>query len=287
VGDARRTASLGIALVLLVALPMGCQSMSEVGRQANGAWMAPTKTPWPTSVPWFGPGGRATQTAVAKTATAAALVQTATPTHAMTATPTLTPQPTATPHPTVTATAMTPPPGSETPPAVPTATRAVTASVTATATPNPPFPPVSYTVGDLALDAEESDYLRRLNEYRASLGLAPLAIHPELQASATWMAASAAAGNWLSHHDQYGRDPGRRMVDFGASPYSWMCEVGFGWGDPVSGETAFNVWHLSPGHDGCQSDPKYIHVGTSREFNPTTREWRWYTSFSSGADYLQ
>ncbi len=284
-----RVTSLGLALLLLAVLPVGCQSVNDIDRQANEAWVAPTKSPWPTSVPWFGPGGGATRTAVARTATAAArITPSATTPGTVTVTRTPTPQPTVTPHPTVTATGIAPLPGGETPVA-PTATRTVTvtASAAVTATPNPPFPPVSYTVGDLAIDAEEADYLRRLNEYRASLGAQPLTVHPELQAAATWMAASAVAGNWTSHIDQYGRDPGLRMRAFGASPYSWMCEIGFGWGDPVSGETAFNVWRNSPGHNGCQMDGKYIHVGTSREFNPITREWRWYTNFSSDADYLQ
>jgi uncharacterized protein YkwD len=97
-------------------------------------------------------------------------------------------------------------------------------------------------------------------------------------AAATWMAEDMAKRDYLSHTDSTGRDPGRRMIEFGYTPYAWMCEIALGGSE--TGASAFNVWRNSPGHYSCMVDAKYVSVGIGRAYS-TAAGWRWTVNFGS------
>jgi uncharacterized protein YkwD len=92
------------------------------------------------------------------------------------------------------------------------------------------------------------------------------------------MANDLAQRNVLSHIDSQGRDPGRRNIAFGYTPYAWTCELALG-GTP-SGETAFFIFKGSPSHVGCLFDPKFVSVGIGRAYTPAS-DWRWVIAFGS------
>ncbi|MCC6627484.1 MAG: CAP domain-containing protein [Chloroflexi bacterium] len=192
-----------------------------------------------------------------------------TPTNAPTNTPTNTP--TATPTHTPTTAPSTPTIAATQPP---TATPTTTPTRTPTASPTrtPTVAPVS------SLDTEEADFLSRLNSYRLSRGLRPVTVDPDLQAAASWMAADSATRGVLTHVDSLGRGSGARMVAFGYSPYAWMCEIALGGSE--TGESALTVFQLSPPHNGCLIDAKYVSVGIGRAWGPIDG-WRWTVDFGS------
>src|SRR5579871_642190 len=53
----------------------------------------------------------------------------------------------------------------------------------------------------LSLDGEETDLLRRINDYRGRNGLAPLTFSPTLMAAAAWKSADLGANGYFSHDD--------------------------------------------------------------------------------------
>lgn len=259
--------------------------------------------PWAPQPPW---PVRQTQTAVARTETAVATrnaptrpltptatwTPTRTPTASRTVTPSITPTGTAT----LTPTGV--PPASVTPTMVPATVGTLSPGpggvaetpVPATATwwtgqtyptytgPTLTPPALSADIGQDSLDAEEWRYIENLNQYRASLGLAPVVPDRSLTAAAQWMANDMALYGYLSHHDRFGRDSGSRMNDFGSSPMTWRCEMALGGSETGAG--TFTVFHLSDSHDPCQRDGKYTIVGVGRSWG-VLDNWRWTITLGS------
>ncbi|MCC6627483.1 MAG: hypothetical protein IT340_08795 [Chloroflexi bacterium] len=237
---------------------------------------ATAKAPTSTAVP-------PTKTAVPPTATAAVPTATTVPPTQTAVPPTNTPKPptatTVPPTQTAVPPTNTPKPPTNTP--VPPTNTPVPPTATAVPPTNTPKPPTATPVPPVAgvgLDVEEANFLRLLNDYRRGRGLGTVAVEPHLQAAASWMAADSADRGVLSHRDSLGRDPGRRMVDHGYSPYAWMCEVALGGSE--TGQSALTVWQLSPPHNGCLIDAKYVSVGIGRAWGPIDG-WRWTVNFGS------
>lgn len=254
---------------------------------------------WVAPLPWWGVGGRATQTAVVRatslagtaTARAGAITPTRTPTAARTptarptVTPSVTPTGTATPTDTTTPTGTAPVLG--TPELTPVGVVDTPVPVSSYA-PRPwltPDPAMDPTTGQPGLDREEAEFLRLLNDWRAANGAGPVALHPELMASAQYHATDEARVGYLSHTDSTGRGSGQRMIDYGASPWAWMCNITLGrWeGEALA---AFTTFQLSPGHNGCMVDGKYIHLGIGRAWGPIDG-YRYSIDFSSNSDLYQ
>ena len=134
------------------------------------------------------------------------------------------------------------------------------------------------TVSDAAVDSEEQAFLTLINQYRASHGLATLAISPELQRAANWMASDMGNKNYFGHTDSLGRSPWTRMAD---------CGVAWPGGENVAGGTtkssgadAFEMFRNSPAHNDNMLFAGFRQVGIARVNVPGSRlTWYWVTDF--------
>jgi uncharacterized protein YkwD len=129
-----------------------------------------------------------------------------------------------------------------------------------------------------ALDSEEETFLNTINNYRAANGLGALALDPQLNQVALWMANDMASNNYFSHTDSLGRDPFVRMDQIGYGYNTWRGE------NLVAGtegaQASFEMWTGSPGHNANMLGEHYTVIGIARKFNASsTFGWYWATEF--------
>ena len=112
--------------------------------------------------------------------------------------------------------------------------------------------------------SDEEALLALVNDYRAQHGMWPLKASPTLSAASRWMSDDMASHDYLSHTDSLGRDPSKRMADFGYGPSS--C-----WGELLSGadspQAAFQSWRDSPQHEAIMLDA-FLVAGVGKASNP-------------------
>jgi uncharacterized protein YkwD len=115
-----------------------------------------------------------------------------------------------------------------------------------------------------APNSDEVALLALVNEYRTQHGMWPLKLSPTLSAASRWMSEDMASHEYLSHTDSLGRDPSKRMADFGYEPSS--C-----WGEVLSGadspQAAFQSWRDSPQHEAIMLDA-FLVAGVGKASNP-------------------
>lgn len=126
---------------------------------------------------------------------------------------------------------------------------------------------------EAALDAQEADFLARLNAYRAANGRVPLAPSGALNRAAAWMAADLAAVGYFSHTSSDGRQPSQRAAD---------CGYPYGVGENIAGGTssaqdALSAWQGSPGHNANLLG-NYAVIGIGRALGGPYRVY-WVTDF--------
>lgn len=129
-----------------------------------------------------------------------------------------------------------------------------------------------------ALDSEEQVFLNTINDYRAANGLGTLALDPQLNDVALWMANDMASKDYFSHTDSLGRDPFLRMDQLGYAYNTWRGE------NLVAGtegaQASFEMWTGSPGHNANMLGEHYTVIGIARKFNASsTFGWYWATEF--------
>ncbi len=129
-----------------------------------------------------------------------------------------------------------------------------------------------------ALDSEEQTFLSIINDYRAAEGLGTLALDPQLNEVALWMANDMASNNYFSHTDSLGRDPFVRMDQIGYAYNTWRGE------NLVAGtegaQASFEMWTGSPGHDANMLGEHYTVIGIARKFDQGSNfGWYWATEF--------
>lgn len=129
-----------------------------------------------------------------------------------------------------------------------------------------------------ALDSEEQTFLSIINNYRAANGLGTLAIDPQLNEVALWMANDMASNDYFSHTDSLGRDPFQRMDQMGYTYNTWRGE------NLVAGtegaQASFEMWTGSPGHNANMLGEHYTVIGIARKFNQSSSfGWYWATEF--------
>lgn len=129
-----------------------------------------------------------------------------------------------------------------------------------------------------ALDSEEQTFLSIINDYRAANGLGTLAIDPQLNDVALWMANDMASNDYFSHTDSLGRDPFQRMDQMGYTYNTWRGE------NLVAGtegaQASFEMWTGSPGHNANMLGEHYTVIGIARKFNQSSSfGWYWATEF--------
>jgi hypothetical protein len=130
------------------------------------------------------------------------------------------------------------------------------------------------------LGSEEIAVLDLINRYRRENGKQPLSLSPALIQVSRWMSQDMANKNYLGHTDSLGRDPFKRLADFGYPSNSYRGEnlaAGF---ELAAG--AIEGWKNSPGHNRNLLLNEFKYIGISRVFNPDTGyKWFWSTEFGS------
>jgi len=129
-----------------------------------------------------------------------------------------------------------------------------------------------------ALDSEEQTFLNIINDYRAAEGLGTLALDPQLNDVALWMANDMASNDYFSHTDSLGRDPFVRMDQIGYAYNTWRGE------NLVAGtegaQASFEMWTGSPGHNANMLGEHYTVIGIARKFDAgSSFGWYWATEF--------
>ena len=134
------------------------------------------------------------------------------------------------------------------------------------------------------LDSTETELQRVVNEFRASKGLATLAVSDTLTFSAKWMAQDMAVYNYFSHTSLDGRTPTERMADAGyPATTTWAGE------NLAAGQTtARDVlagWINSPGHYAVLTNPHYRAIGLGRAYSAgSTYKTYWAANFGGVID---
>ena len=138
------------------------------------------------------------------------------------------------------------------------------------------------TSADPAIDAEEADFLVRINQYRAENGLGALALNNDLSEASDWFSNDMAADNYFppDHIDNENppRNPTQRSNAFG-----WVGQAGENIAAGTArdtGEEAFIAWKNSPPHNANMLNGDYTVIGIGRAFNANaTYGWYWTTNF--------
>jgi hypothetical protein len=145
---------------------------------------------------------------------------------------------------------------------------------------------------DTALDPEERDFLRVINEYRAGFGLPCLSPSPTLAAAADWFSQDMGELGFFDHREPpcdengshcTGRDPFERMAAFGHTGWTTAGEniaAGYDTADAV-----FEGWRNSPGHDANMRGEGFTAIGIGRvEVPGSAYRIYWTTDFSNLVD---
>ena len=134
-----------------------------------------------------------------------------------------------------------------------------------------------------ALDGEEAALCRLVNDYRAQNGLRALRVSSPLTNAAEWHSADMAQKSYFSHTDSLGRDPFRRMADFGYW-YSTAKGENIAAGSPTAAGI-FAQWKSSPGHNANMLSPNYAVMGIGRAYGATSQYgWYWTNTFGGFDD---
>ncbi len=134
------------------------------------------------------------------------------------------------------------------------------------------------TAATTPLDTEEQAFLTLINNYRQQNGLGALTVDTKLQDASEWMSVDMGVNAYFSHTDSLGRDPWTRMAFFGYNYNTWKGEnLAAG---TSSAQTAFNLWHDSPGHNSNMLGANYTAIGIARRYTAgSPYGWYWTTDF--------
>lgn len=138
--------------------------------------------------------------------------------------------------------------------------------------------------GAATLDSAETELQRVVNQFRASKGLATLAVSDTLTFSAKWMTQDMAIYNYFSHTSLDGRSPTERMGDAGyPATTTWTGE------NLAAGQTTprevLAGWINSPGHYAVLTNPHYRAIGLGRAYSAgSTYRTYWAANFGGVID---
>jgi uncharacterized protein YkwD len=140
------------------------------------------------------------------------------------------------------------------------------------------------TTDHAAIDAEEAEFLRLINEYRAQNGVQQLAVSDTLSRAAAWKSQHMGEEGYFAHDDTpIGRSWIDRIRDCGYSYNTWIGEnIAAG---NESAALTFEQWRTSPGHNANMLNANYNAIGIGRDFTDgSTYGWYWSTEFGGYAD---
>jgi uncharacterized protein YkwD len=120
-----------------------------------------------------------------------------------------------------------------------------------------------------SLDAQESDLVSVVNSFRASRGLARLAVSDTLTFAAKWMATDMAVYNYFSHTSRDGRAPVQRMSDAGYPGRQTYTGENMAAGYASANEV-LSGWMNSPAHYAVLTNPNYRAIGVGRALSASS-----------------
>ena len=122
---------------------------------------------------------------------------------------------------------------------------------------------------DPALDAEEIEFVRLINEYRASKDLPCISVSVTANVAADWMSREMGEQAFFDHNEPpcekgvcTGRDPFARMIDLGHTGWGAAGEnIAAGYPNAAA---VFAGWRSSPGHNANMLHPRFTAMGIAR-----------------------
>lgn len=140
----------------------------------------------------------------------------------------------------------------------------------------------AFTVSELRNpDAEEAAFVRMLNEYRASRGLAPVTATPLLNQVAYDHSLAMGTQRFFSHNDPSGGTPFTRMA---AAGYPNGVAENIAAGNAGAAAT-FQQWRNSPGHNTNMLSARARAIGIGRAYVANSQyRYYWTNVFGSVVD---
>jgi uncharacterized protein YkwD len=132
------------------------------------------------------------------------------------------------------------------------------------------------------LDVEELAFFRKINEYRAANGLAPLQVSVALTRAADYHSVDMATKNYFSHTSQDGTTFGDRVKRYYSYNTYYAENIAAG---NATGLSTFEQWRTSAGHNANMLSANYKVIGIARAYSSTsTYKWYWTTDFGGYVD---
>ena len=133
------------------------------------------------------------------------------------------------------------------------------------------------------IDAEEQEFLRRINAYRAEKGKRALNLNTQLTAASAAHSLDMGLHNYFNHVNKQGKDAGNRAS---AAGYRWRVigeNIAAGTAQDTAAE-AFAMWQSSKEHNANMLDGAFREIGIGREQVPGSKwGWYWTTVFGTSA----
>jgi uncharacterized protein YkwD len=140
---------------------------------------------------------------------------------------------------------------------------------------------IAVTVNE-GLDAEERGFLQKINDYRASLGVAPLQVSVALTNASDFHAQDMAMQNYFSHDSIDGTSWSARIKRYYSYNTYYAENIAAG---NAGGDATFTQWKNSAGHDANMKSANYRVIGIARAYNAAaTYRWYWVTDFGGYVD---
>ena len=163
---------------------------------------------------------------------------------------------------------------------------AVFAAMIASGIPGDARPALALTncsVSDMSFDAEEQEFLRLVNQYRAQNGRGALTASVNLNRAASWMARDMAVNRYFSHTDSLRRSFSTRISNCDGKPYN-AENIAAGTVSDTAAE-AFAMWRNSSGHNANMLNGTYKQIGIARYYDASSPyRWYWVTDYSTTID---
>ena len=132
------------------------------------------------------------------------------------------------------------------------------------------------------LDVEELAFLRKINEYRAANGLAPLQASVSLTKASDYHSVDMATKNYFSHTSQDGTSFSDRIKRY--YNYNTYYAENIAAGNDTALAT-FEQWRTSAGHNANMLSANYKVIGIARAYSASsTYRWYWTTDFGGNVD---
>ena len=132
------------------------------------------------------------------------------------------------------------------------------------------------------LQGEEALFLKAINDYRASLGVAPLVTTQLLNQVAYDHSLDMATNNYFDHNDLSGQSPFVRMNNAGYKGGAMAENIAAG---NATAAATFTQWKNSPGHDANMRSASYKAIGIGVACNSAaTYNCYWTTDFGDVID---